>query len=303
MNSLRIALIGFGEVGTTFARGFMSLGGYEVSAYDILMRDPVGRSTMVEKARSLGVRMCQSALEAVESATVVISAVTAACAYDVAKEASSHLQAGQFFLDINSVSPATKRRDAEALSGSGAAYVEAAVMAPVAPYGLKVPIVLGGKHAAELHALLGSAMQLEIGEPEVGKASALKMCRSIMIKGLEALAVECFAAARLYEVEEKVLASLAESYPGINWETLAGYNIGRTVQHGRRRAAEMREAAETIAETGLTPLMASATAERIDWVADQVEANPKLKSNNDGEWRATLDAMALDAGLRQPREP
>ena len=299
MNVLRIAMIGFGEVGTTFARGFLAFGGYEVSAYDILMRDKAGRSAMIAKASALGVRMCESAREAAENATILFSAVTATSAYAVAEEASSYLGAGQFFLDINSVSPATKQRDAAALERSGAAYVEAAVMAPVAPYGLKVPIVLGGKHARELHGLLAPVMRLEIGENEIGKASALKMCRSVMVKGLEALAVECFTAARLYGVEEKVLASLNESHQGLDWEKLVGYNIARTVEHGRRRAAEMREAAETVAETGLQPHMSRATAARIDWVADQVDARPSLRQNKDEDWRNTVDAIAEDAHLRR----
>lgn len=298
MNSLRIALIGFGEVGGTFARGFKALGGYELSAFDILLREEPGAAAMRAKAQEAGVRLCGSARDAAEGANVVISAVTAASAYDVAEEARSYLRPGQFFLDVNSVSPATKQRDAKAIDGSGAAYVEAAVMAPVAPHGLKVPIVLGGPHARELHALLSTAMRLEVGDLELGKASALKMCRSVMIKGLEALAVECFSAARLYGVEERVLASLRESNPDVNWEKLAGYNIGRTIEHGRRRAAEMREAADTVAETGLEPLMASATAARIDWVADQVDAHPSLKANGDAQWRDTLDAIARDAGLR-----
>jgi 3-hydroxyisobutyrate dehydrogenase-like beta-hydroxyacid dehydrogenase len=209
------------------------------------------------------------------------------------------MRPGQFFLDINSVSPQTKRTDAAAVERSGADYIEAAVMAPVAPYGLKVPITLGGRKAAALKALLDPAgMRLEAGEDEIGRASALKMCRSVMVKGLEALAVECFSAARLYGVEAGVLASLAETYPGIDWEALAGYEIARTVEHGRRRAAEMREAAETVAETGLEPFMASATAARIGWVADIVAAEPNLKQLPDSEWRTSLDRMAARAGLR-----
>jgi 3-hydroxyisobutyrate dehydrogenase-like beta-hydroxyacid dehydrogenase len=299
-STVRIAMIGFGEVGTTFSRGFLAAGGYEIAAYDILLRDHAARPGMIEKANAIGVRLCESAAEAGAAATIVLSAVTAASAFAVAEEAATYMKPGQFFLDVNSVSPQTKRRDAEAVEACGADYVEAAVMAPVAPYGLKVPIVLGGTRAAGLKALLDPAgMRLELGEPEIGKASALKMCRSVMVKGLEALAVECFTAARLYGVEQKILASLAESYPGMDWEKFAGYKIGRTVEHGRRRAAEMREAAETVAETGMAPLMTSATAERIDWVADRVAERPALKTLKDSDWRVMLDVMACDAKLRR----
>lgn len=298
-NTCRLALIGFGEVGTAFAKGFTNAGGYEVAVYDILMNRDQERGAMLAKAQDIGVKACASAAEAARDAKFVISAVTAASAYEVAEEAGGYMKPDQIFLDINSVSPNTKRRDAAAVERSGADYVEAAVMAPIAPYGLKVPIVLGGKRSAEVVKLLGPAgMKLTLGVDEIGKASALKMCRSIMVKGFEALAVECFTVSRLYGVEEAVLASLKESYPGLDWEHFAGYKIGRVVEHGRRRAAEMRESAETVAETGLTPLMAKATAERIDWAADLVAARPNLKKAPDADWRASLDQIACDAGLK-----
>jgi 3-hydroxyisobutyrate dehydrogenase-like beta-hydroxyacid dehydrogenase len=167
------------------------------------------------------------------------------------------------------VSPDTKRANSAAVEKSGASYVEAAVMAPVPPHGLKVPILLGGKAASQVADLLGPAgMKLEVGSDVIGQASAIKMCRSIMIKGLEAITTECFMTARRYGVEDTIVASLDQSYPSIDWEKQAGYLIGRVVEHGRRRAAEMREVADTVASTGLEPIMATAIADRQDWVAD-----------------------------------
>lgn len=287
----RIAIIGFGEVGPIFARGFIASGRHEVAAYDILFDDPDAAPAMREKARAAGVVAASSAAAAAAGAAVVISAVTAAAARDVAAEAAGYLVPGQIFLDINSVAPETKRANATAAERSGARYVEAAVLAPVPPYGLKVPILLGGAAAPELAALLGPAgMALEIGPPVIGQASAIKMCRSIMIKGVEALTVECLLTARHYGVEDRIIASLNHTFP-LDWEKLAGYLIGRTVHHGRRRAAEMREVAATVSAAGLTPLLAAATAERQDWVADQAAAGPELKSITEPDWRRTLDAL------------
>ena len=217
----------------------------------------------------------------------------------MAREAGRSLRPGQFFLDINSVSPETKRADAAAVAPSGADYVEAAVMAPVAPYGLAVPMYLGGKRAADLAAILVPAgMKMQPVAEAIGEASAIKMCRSVMIKGIEALAVECFLTARRYGVEDKIVASLNETFKPLDWEKLAGYLIERVVQHGRRRAAEMREAAETVAAAGLDPLMTSATALRQDWLADEVVAVPALKANAESEWRKTADALLA----RMPRK-
>jgi 3-hydroxyisobutyrate dehydrogenase-like beta-hydroxyacid dehydrogenase len=216
--------------------------------------------------------------------------------------AAQYLQPGQLFLDINSVSPETKRASAAAVERSGADYVEAAVMAPVPPHGLAVPILLGGRRAARLRELLAPAgMALEIASAEIGKASAIKMCRSIMIKGLEALTVECLLTARQYGVENDIIASLDKSFPSLGWERLAGYLIGRVLNHGRRRAAEMREVAATIAETGLAPLLASATAERQDWTADHAAAMPAHKTADAERWRETLDLLVEAAGLQGGR--
>jgi 3-hydroxyisobutyrate dehydrogenase-like beta-hydroxyacid dehydrogenase len=296
----RIAFIGFGEAGGVLAGALVATGRHDVTAYDILVDQPASAPAIAAKGERLGVKTTRSAAEAACGAAVVISAVTAAAAGEVAREAGSYLAPGQLFLDINSVSPELKRANAAAVERGGARYVEAAVMQPVPPNGLRVPMLLGGPHARALKEILDPAgMVMTIAGAEVGKASAIKMLRSIMIKGLEALTVECLLTARLYGVEDEIIASLDKTFPELGWEKLGGYLIGRVVEHGRRRAAEMREAAATIAETGLAPLMAGATAERHDWVADRAQERPSLAKAADAEWRQTLDALAVLGGLRK----
>jgi 3-hydroxyisobutyrate dehydrogenase-like beta-hydroxyacid dehydrogenase len=288
----RIALIGFGEVGQRFGREFLATGLFDVSTYDILFNNSPEGAALRDKARAMKIEASASAAAAAEGARIVFSCVTATSAKDVAEEAATYLAPDQFFVDINSVSPETKRADADAVAGSGASYVECAVMAPIAPYGIKVPILLGGKHGNDLAAILNPAgMKMEMASEIVGQASAIKMCRSIMIKGIEALAVECFLTSRRYGVEETIIASLEETFPQMDWEKLAGYLVGRVVQHGRRRAAEMREVADTETAIGLEPIMASATARRQDWLADEVAAAPELKALGDAQWREVLDRL------------
>jgi len=173
------------------------------------------------------------------------------------------------FLDINSVSPQRKIETAALVAPTGAAYVDVAVMAPVAPYDHKVPCLIGGPGAeALLPRARALGMKMEFVSAEVGQASAIKMFRSIMVKGLEALFLESMLAASEYRVEERVLASLKETFPSLDWEKLSGYMIERVVSHGKRRAAEMREVSETLTRIGLDPTMAAATAARQQWVAD-----------------------------------
>ncbi|HZQ61287.1 MAG TPA: DUF1932 domain-containing protein [Casimicrobiaceae bacterium] len=293
-----VALIGFGEVGTILARG-LHAAGHEVRVYDVLLDDPARAASLEAKAQGVGATCCNSVREAVQGARVVISAVTTSSSTAVAQCAGEALREAQLFLDLNAVSPRTKRINAAAVERSGARYVEAAVMAPIGPAGMATPMLLGGSAASELRELLAPAgMELEVFPGEIGSASAVKMCRSIMMKGLEALTVECLLTARRYGVEEDIIATLERSYPQMHWDKLAGYLIGRAVQHGRRRAGEMREAASMIEETGLAPFMAAATAQRQDSIADLVGLAPELKLSEARAWRATLDRLAALAQLR-----
>jgi 3-hydroxyisobutyrate dehydrogenase-like beta-hydroxyacid dehydrogenase len=286
----RVAVIGLGEAGGVFAKGLAASGIFEVAGYDALLKDPAAAPAIRDKIASMEIAECSSFEQACRQADIVLSAVTANASRKVAEEASRYLKAGQFFLDINSVSPSAKRVSAEAIERSGAAYVEGAVMAPVGPSGIAVEILLAGARAEELAAILRPAgMNLEVVAATIGKASAIKMCRSIMIKGIEALVIECFVTARSYGIEDDIIDSLNRSFPGTNWEKRGAYMTSRVLQHGRRRAAELREVAATVAEAGLAPRMAPAAAEMQDWVADMVARSPELKSDRD--WRAILDLL------------
>ena len=286
----RIAVIGLGEAGGVFAKGLRASGIFEVAGYDALLKDPAAAPAVRDKIASMEIAECASFEQACREAHIILSAVTANASRKVAEEASRYLKSEQFFFDINSVSPSAKCSSAEAIERSGAAYVEGAVMAPVSPSGIAVEILLAGPRAEELAVILRPAgMNLEIVASAIGKASAIKMCRSIMIKGIEALVIECFVTARSYGIEDEIIDSLNRSFPGTDWEKRGAYMTGRVLQHGRRRAAELREVAITVAEAGLAPRMAPAAAEVQDWVADMVAQLPELKPH--GEWRAILDLL------------
>jgi 3-hydroxyisobutyrate dehydrogenase-like beta-hydroxyacid dehydrogenase len=258
---MRLACIGFGEVGQTFARDLAGRDGVAVAAYDLKFDMPDPRRHMIARAEALGVRVAADAADAAREVRVVISAVTAAAAGEVAAAAAGYLRPGQIFLDINSASPDTKRTAAGHVAASGADYVEGAVMAAVAGPGLKVQILAGGpaaQTAAELLNPLG--MNLTPVATEIGRASATKLSRSIVIKGMEAILVQCAAAARRWDVEADVIASLKATYPGIDWPQQIAYASERVGKHGLRRAQEMREAGAMVADLGLDPVLCEAIA-------------------------------------------
>lgn len=289
----RIALIGFGEAGSILGAD-LAHAGCDVSMHDILLDDARTRPAMLARAERARVRAHDAFASAVSGADLIISAVTASSSGDVASLAGLHLRAGQLFLDINSVSPGKKQSSCRAVEASGADYVESAVMAPVPPYRLKVPMLLGGRRAASLAAELARfGMQTQAISSEIGVASAVKMCRSVVIKGIEALATESMRAARHFGAEEQVLASLNETFPGMGWnEDLPDYLISRVAEHGRRRAAEMREVARTLEEAGFEPTMAAATAQLQDRLVDEMRKHGLAYTKDEQfSWRKLADAL------------
>lgn len=259
-NTTNIAFIGFGEVGQTFARGFLKHEGVRVSAYDILIGTSAGER-LAARASSLGVVWCARPEQAASHADFVISAVTASQAEAVAETARDWLKPGQIFVDVNSAAPSTKQHAAKHVEAAGADYIEAAVMAPVLKPGLQVPILSGGPRAAEVSQRLNVlGMNLTPVSDTHGIASAMKLCRSIIIKGLEALMVDCAEASERWGVKDPVFASLHATFPSIDFHTLAADMRERVATHGVRRSAEMAEAGEMLAALGMNPDLALAVS-------------------------------------------
>lgn len=263
----QVGLVGYGEVGRILAEDLRAQG-VAVSAYDLKL-DGATAAPLRDHAATHGVALAGSHAELAARSDFIVSAVTASQAVPVAQACAPAIKPGAWFLDFNSASPGAKQRAAALIDGAGGRYVEAAVMTSIPPYRIKVPLLLGGLAAAELAPQLNAlGFAAKVASDQLGVASATKMCRSVMIKGLEAMVIESFTAARHYGVEDAVIASLHETFPGIDWEKQAAYFFQRVIEHGRRRSEEVREVAETVREAGLTPWSASGTAERQAWVAD-----------------------------------
>ncbi len=292
----KIGLIGYGEVGRTFSAGLKPKDGVQaIGAWDAKLADPsqsAWRSAAEEQAAAAGVTLHSSAESLCKASDLIISAVTASNTLAVAQEAAKHIKPGTLFLDLNSASPGTKQQCAALIDATGAFYVEAGVMTSVPPYGIKVPMLLGGKKSASLAETLAAwGMDAKSVSDDLGVASAIKMSRSIMIKGLEALVIECYTNARKYGVEDSVLPTLAETFPQIDWPKQGAYFFSRVVQHGKRRAEEMREAANTVKEGGFDPLMASAIADKQDWVAKLAAQGLFDGLDKDSKWQDYADRL------------
>jgi 3-hydroxyisobutyrate dehydrogenase-like beta-hydroxyacid dehydrogenase len=263
-----IGLIGYGEVGRILAEDLRQQD-IKVAAYDIKLRSDQTGGALRDHAKQHGVTLTASHADLAAQSDFIVSAVTASQAVPVAKACAAAVKQGAWYLDFNSASPGAKQRAAGMIDAAGGRYVEGAVMTSVPPYRLKVPLLLGGGDAAALAPkLVELGFAAKVASNTLGVASAVKMCRSVMIKGLEAMVIESFTTARAYGVEDAVLASLKETFPGIDWEKQGAYFFQRVIEHGRRRSEEVREVAETVREAGLEPWSSQGTAERQAWVAD-----------------------------------
>ena len=286
------ALIGFGEAGQAFAEGLYGEGVTRLAAWDVVFPDADRSVTLRVAARRWGVRVAKDCPDVLRDADIVISAVTASSNLEAAQAALGGLAPGQFYLDVNSVSPKRKRAAAD-IVGDRARFVDVAVMAPVLPLRHKTPMLVAGPAVADLLPVLRRCgMSVEAAGADVGAAIAMKMVRSVMIKGLEALTQECFLAAQANGVEDRLIASLTQTFPTLDWARIADYNLERMASHGIRRAAEMREVAKTLEDMGVDPLMTLGTIAR-----QQRTGEAKLKDAFGG--KVPEDRAAIMAALRK----
>jgi len=268
--NLKIDFLGFGEAARAFHHSMRPLVPQaQFRAYDRLldtggdMRDAMGSRDVLPITQ-----------DQMGASDWIISAVTADQSLAAALDVVPHLTDGQIYFDVNSVSPKRKQETAALVTGQGAQYVDLAIMAPVFPLGHQTPVLIAGVSATQLEPMLKAmSFDLRIIGPDVGQATAIKMVRSLFVKGIEAVTVECLLAAEASGCYPEIFASLSKSYPGLGWPEFANYEFERTLRHGTRRAAEMRESAATIRDLGLLGHLADAIAD-VQGAMGQTDVSP-----------------------------
>jgi 3-hydroxyisobutyrate dehydrogenase-like beta-hydroxyacid dehydrogenase len=260
-NTPKLAVIGFGEAGRSLCLGW---GRNDVCVFDIKQQGDA--STAAEKNAEIdtaGVIRRDDTGSAIADADMVFSTVTADQAHQAASEAAKAIKPGAFFCDLNSCAPSTKQKNAALINAAGGRYVDVAVMATITPKYHQTAMLVAGEHAeAAIALMLALDMKPTLVPGPVGRASTIKMIRSVLVKGIEALTAECFSAACKAGVADEVAASLDASQSKDGWKDQAAYNMERMTTHGIRRAAEMREVAITLADLGIPGKM---TAGTIEW--------------------------------------
>ncbi len=293
MTATRIGLLGYGEVGQRFAADLRAAHpGLAIATFDLLLYQAAAGDGLRRHAAAHRVDLMADAAALAEETTLIFSAVTADQTLSAARSLAARSLGHAWVVDLNSAAPQTKVESAALVAAAGGSYVEAAVMTSVPPHGIRVPMLLGGANALEAQKMLaGLGFMAEVASTDLGVASAIKLCRSVIIKGLESLVVESFTAARSLGVEKQVLASLRETYPQFDWEKQGDYLFSRVIQHGKRRAEEMRASAQMIDATGVGGTMAGAAAQRQAGVAVQRAAGGFEDPMTVRPWRERADEM------------
>ena len=260
-NTPKIAVIGFGEAGCCLCKGW---GIADVRAFDIKQHgDPPLAAEKIIQMSAAGVIIGEDAASIVNGTDIIFSTVTADQANAAASAVAKGIKPGAYYLDLNSCAPSTKQKNAALIEGAGGFYVDVAVMATITPKYHQTAMLVSGEHAEQAIALMLALDMKPVHVPgPVGRASTIKMIRSIMMKGIEALTAECFTAACKAGVADEVAASLDASQTKEGWKAQAAYNMERMTTHGIRRAAEMREVATTLEDLDIDGFM---TAGTIKW--------------------------------------
>ncbi len=292
VNRPRVAFLGYGEAARAFVQGWSATGMPDVSAYDI-KTESAGSVREGKRAdyRADGIRGCDSLCEAISTGDVVLSMVTADQSHAAAEAAARSGIENRLFLDCNSSAPQTKQASSDVIQAAGGKFVDVAVLTPVHPALHGTPVLVSGPHAEEAERTMSRlGMNVSVVEGPVGSASAIKLVRSIAVKGMEALSAEMLVAGRKLGVTDQVLASLDATYPGFRWVERGAYALDRMMVHGRRRAAEMEEAAKMVAGLNLPATMSEAAA-RWQALVGAMELDP---GEPDANRRADLVIAALD---------
>ena len=288
-----VAFIGFGEAGLAIAETLAASGRADgMRAYDIKLDDRDGGAAMRARIEDAGLTASATAKEAVEGAEIVICVVTADQAAKAAGTTARHLAAGALWLDMNSCAPGTKQIAAGPVNAAGGTYVDVAVMAPITPRGHETPMLAASAEPNSVAARLAEAgLAPRFVGSDIGRASTIKMLRSVMVKGMEALTVECFRAAVRAGVADEVANSLDASESGLGWAAQTAYNMERMTAHGIRRAAEMREVAKTLRDFNVAPAMTTGT---IAWEEEMGNLDLTLEPGTALAAQMALIEQALD---------
>lgn len=287
---MNLGFIGFGEVAYEMSRGFRSEGLHGIVAYDPL-KDDVKFGTLVqERAKGAGVTLLETASAVVAAVDLIISAVPGSRALQAAESILASLSKSKIYADVSTSSPTTKRKIAELIGSTGALFVDGALMGGLTLQQHKVPTLVSGTGADKfIEVMTPYNMVLEKVSDLAGDAIAVKLVRSVYMKGVASLEVEMLEAAAKLGVEELVLNSISKTLDNSPFVKMLNFLVTASAIHAGRQAHEMLDCMVMLKDLGIEPIMTEATQKRLQWLEDK-QLKEKFQGKVPARWEDVVEA-------------
>jgi 3-hydroxyisobutyrate dehydrogenase-like beta-hydroxyacid dehydrogenase len=242
---LVVTVLGLGEAGSRLSAD-LAAAGADVRGYDPA---PAAGTGVADRR--------PDPVSAVAGSDVVLNVTAAAVALESARAALPGLAPDTIYADLNTGSPELKRALAELVAGAAVRFADVALLGPVPARGLQTPALAAGPGAADFAGRMTPlGMSVEVVSETPGDAAALKLLRSVFMKGLAAAALESLGAAEAAGHAAWLEAEIAEVIGAPLLERL----LTGSRLHAGRRADEMTAATELLTELGIEPRITSASA-------------------------------------------
>ena len=292
METTKIGLVGYGEVGQALAEGLLSNKQLSVQVFDIRFNTDKTTGSLAANAKAQGLILANDIDSLVKNSELVISAVTCEQALQVAERVSESLESGKIFVDMNTVAPRQKIKMGELIENSGGTFIEIAILGLIASYSYKSPMLACGKKARDFTDYLNNmGFEVRFLSEKVGQASSMKMFRSVFAKGVEGLLLEMLVAAERCDMLEPVMNMVTAHMDKSSFLEIAEAWITTSVIHARRRAEEMDHVIETLKNLKMHPIMATATKERLR-KGSELNNKDLFKGEKPKDYRKIIKAIA-----------
>jgi 3-hydroxyisobutyrate dehydrogenase-like beta-hydroxyacid dehydrogenase len=289
VRNLNLGLIGFGEVGFTFAKGIRDNPKIEckVFAFDSNTMNEQG-ALIKKRAQDTSVHLVKSLSDLTNECEVILGLIPSSHCIKVAWQVADLLKHGQIYCDLSASSPHMKREAGEMVNAEKGSYVDGSIMGSMLTYGFLVPIYLSGSKAESISLEMNSlGFQTRVISNEVGTASAVKLLRSSFTKGIEALIIETFYTASLYKAEDIILETLSDTFDKETFHESVNRYLTSSVIHADRRVVEAESVIELLREKGVEPYMALASQKRLSWLAKK-ELRKKFQDITPNDYHQVL---------------
>lgn len=288
---MKIGFIGFGEAAYCISLGLKQEGVHDIIASDVMMTHPVMGLNIRTHANEADVRLLESSYEIVQQADVLFVAVPSSYALNVCNEIYDYLKEGQIYADVSASTPAVKEQVWNSVKDKGVLFVDAAMLGSLPLEKHKVPIMASGNGANSFCEMMSPyGMKITYVSEKPGDASAIKLIRSIFMKGLAGLMLEMLQASEHYQVSEQVVKSIGMSLDGIEFQLHLDRLITGTAIHAKRRSAEIKGSIQLCDEAKIKCPMTKASQEKHDLLAAYDFSNV-FHGVNPKKWQEILNII------------